>query len=228
MPDPLLFPVPQSIETARLLLRAFTPEDAPELHRALSESLAQLRAHLWHLPWVAEEQTLASAQIRCRRAAGNFALRTDLAFLAVEKGSGRLVGSVGLHRTDWALPKTEVGYWLRRGETGKGYATEAVLALTDWALHGLGAVRVELVTDEKNLGSRAVAERAGFALEGVLRHASRAPDGELRSHCLYARLPAAAQRFGGWPAGGACQAVPAQGSSTPPMRAAIVPARLTR
>jgi RimJ/RimL family protein N-acetyltransferase len=188
MPDALTFPVPTSFETPRLLVRAFRTEDAQALHVALTESLAELRAYLWFLPWLAEEQTLQSAEIRCRRAAANFLVRTDLAYLAFEKASGQLVGSVGLHRTDWSLPKTEVGYWIRSTQVGKGYASEAVGALTHWALDVLGAKRVELVTDELNRGSRAVAERCGFRLEGVQRNVMQAPDGSLRHNCVYAKL----------------------------------------
>ena len=84
-----------------------------------------------------------------------------------------------------------------RGEAGltddlelQGYASEAVTALTEWALQNLGAMRVELVTDEQNLGSRGVAERCGFRLEGIQRNVARSPDGRLRSNCIYARMPA--------------------------------------
>lgn len=192
MLDPLQFPVPESFETARLLLRPFSVEDAPALHEALAESVVELRRHLWFLSWVAEDQTPQSAEARCRRAHANFLLRADLPYLAFERTSGRLVGSIGLHRTDWALPKTEVGYWIRSSETGKGYASEGVIALTTWALDVLHAKRVELVTDELNTGSRAVAARCGFRLEGVLRNVTQAPDGSLRNSCVYAREPAAA------------------------------------
>jgi RimJ/RimL family protein N-acetyltransferase len=192
MPDPLRFVVPTRFETARLLLRPFELDDAPALHEALVESLPALRAQLWSLPWIAEEQTLESAEVRCRRAQANFLLRTDLAWLAFERSSGRLVGSIGLHRTDWELPKTEVGYWVRSSATGRGYACEGVMALTHWALHELGATRVELVTDELNAGSRAVALRCGFVLEGILHNTRRAPDGSLWHSCLYARLPVTA------------------------------------
>ena len=192
MSDPSHFSVPESFETERLLLRPFTIADAPQLHEALVESIDQLRQNLWFLPWVAEQQTLQSAEARCRKAQGNFLLRLDLPYLAFERSSGRLVASAGLHRTDWALPKTEVGYWVRTSQNGKGYATEAVNALSSWALQGLGARRVELVTDELNLGSRAVALRCGFQLEGILRNTAQAPDGQLRNTCLYAKIPAAA------------------------------------
>ena len=192
MPEPLLFPVPSVIETPRLLLRSFRVEDASALAEALADSLTEMRQFLWFLPWVAEDPTLESAEIRCRRAEANFLLRTDLPYLAFEREAGRLIGSVGLHRTDWQLPKTEIGYWIRTGSNGKGYASEGVVALTTWALEQLGAQRVELVTDEANLASRRVAERSGFALEGISRNVQRAPDGSLRSNCIYARLPTAA------------------------------------
>lgn len=191
MPDAIQFDVPTAFETPRLLLRPFRSTDAPQLHAALTESIAELREHLWFLPWVAEEQTLKSAEVRCRRAEANFLLRADLPYLAFDRHTGKLVASVGLHRTDWALPKTEVGYWVRTGEAGKGYVTEGVNALADWALNSLGAQRVELVTDEQNHASRAVAERCGFQLEGILRHTMRAPDGRLSNSCIYARVPAA-------------------------------------
>lgn len=191
VPDPLLFPVPPMIETDRLVLRSFRVDDAPALAEALADSITELRQFLWFLPWVAEEPTLSSAEIRCRRAEAAFLLRTDLPYLAFERGSGRLVGSVGLHRTDWQLPKTEVGYWIRTGSNGRGYAREGVMALTAWALEQLGAQRVELVTDEANVSSRRVAEQTGFVLEGISRNVQRAPDGTLRANCIYARLPAA-------------------------------------
>lgn len=193
MAEPWQVDIPSRLLTPRLLLRPFTAGDAPALHEALVESIDALRAHLWFLPWVAEDQSLHSARVRCQRAAGNFLLRTDLPYLVFERPTGRLLGSVGLHRTDWALPATEVGYWLRSSATGQGFAAEAVTALSDWAFTGLGAVRVALVTDALNTGSRAVATRCGFSLEGVLQQHRRGPQGELRDTCLYARLAPAAR-----------------------------------
>ncbi len=189
MVDPLAFPVPEFFETPRLHLRPFSDTDAPQLHEALVESLTQLRENLWFLPWVAEPQTLHSAEARCRKAQSDFKLRLDLPYLVFDRRTDRLVASVGLHRTDWALPKTEVGYWVRAGEVGKGFATEAVTVLTTWALETLGAKRVELVTDELNAASRAVALRCGFSLERILYQTAQDPDGRLRNSCVYLKLP---------------------------------------
>jgi RimJ/RimL family protein N-acetyltransferase len=190
MLDPLLIEVPTRVETSRLILRPLRAGDGPALHAALVESIAELRRSLWFIPWVAEEQTPDSAELRCRKSEANFLARSDLPFLAIEKATGRLVGSVGLHRTDWQVPKTEVGYWIRTSAAGNGYVTGGVRALVACAFDQLRAQRVELVTDEENISSRKVAERCGFELEGIRRNVLRGPDGRLRNACIYARLPA--------------------------------------
>jgi len=180
--------IPTEFSTERLHIRSFTAEDAPQLHEALVESIDELREYLWFLPWVGEKQTLASAEARCLAAEANFSQRSDFAYLAFDKSSGRLLASVGLHRTDWSLPKTEVGFWVRSSETGKGYATECVNELSDWALNILGAIRVDLITSEHNMGSRAVADACGFHLENTKQDDLEWPDSETKNICLYAKL----------------------------------------
>jgi len=179
--------VPSALETERLQLRSFSPSDATELHLALTESILELRQYLWHVPWIAEEQTLSSAQTRCKDARENFLAGKDFAYLAVEKNTQRLVASVGLHRTDWAQRHSEVGYWVRSSEAGQGYASEMVNVITALALGALGMTRVELVTDEQNVGSRRVAARCGFRLDRITPHIEAHDDGVERSNCFYYR-----------------------------------------
>lgn len=189
MTDPLLLDLPTSIATERLLMRPPRAGDGAMLHAAIVESLPALRLFLASVPWVAAEQTIASAETYCRNAQANFIARKDLPFLLIEQRTGELVGAAGLHRTDWATPKTEVGYWGRSATSGQGYISEAVQALTDYAFVHIRAMRVELITDDENHASRNVAERCGFHLEGILRNERRAPDGSLRHACIYARFP---------------------------------------
>lgn len=188
MANPILRDLPASIETARLLMRPPRSGDGAAVHEAIVESLPELRRFLASLPWVAEEQTRESAEVFCRNAESNFLARRDLPFLLLGRESGRLVGACGLHRTNWEVPKTEVGYWVRASESGKGYVTEAVNGLVAFALGVIGAERIEIITDAENLASRRVAERCGFTLEGILRRERRAPQGSLRDTCIYARL----------------------------------------
>lgn len=188
MIDPLLLDLPTSIETERLLLRAPQAGDGAHFLAALTESLPELRRFLSSLSWVAAEPSLESSEIFCRNANANFAARKDLPFFLFEKATGRLAGAVGLHRMVWTTPKAEVGYWSRTSRTGNGFAGEAVTALSSYAFRYLRLVRLELITDEENAGSRRLAERCRFELEGTLRNDQRSPEGSLRNMCIYSRL----------------------------------------
>jgi RimJ/RimL family protein N-acetyltransferase len=187
MNDPILLELPSRIETERLVLRAPQPGDGAVLFDAVTESLPDLRRFLGSLPWVAVEQSLESSEAYCRAAQADFIARRELAFLLFERAGGALVGTAGLHHLDWTTPKAELGYWGRTSSAGRGYVSEAVDALARFAIERLGAVRVQIVTDEANLRSRAVATRCGFALEGILRNERRSSDGTLRNTCVYAR-----------------------------------------
>lgn len=187
MTDPILLDLPASVETDRLILRSPRAGDGEMLHAAIAESLPELRRYLASLPWVAGEQTIASAEAWCRNSEANFLARRDLPFLVLERTTGELVGAAGLHRTVWSTPKTEIGYWGRTSRARNGFLREAVAALARYAFAHLRVVRIEIVTDEDNAPSRRLAERCGFALEGVLRNERRAPDGTLRNTCIYAR-----------------------------------------
>lgn len=191
MRSPVLLDLPAAIETERLLLRSPQPGDGPLVFEAIEESLPELRSFLSSLPWVAAEQSVSASESWCRNAQANFLLRKDLPFLLFEKSRNVLVGASGLHRLVWETPKVEVGYWVRTSRRGNGFVAEAVNALVQYAFDFIEAVRVEIVTDEANAPARKVAERCRFALEGILRDERRAPDGSLRSMCIYARHPTA-------------------------------------
>ena len=102
-------------------------------------------------------------------------------------GDGELVGSIGLRFTADNPGLGDVGYWVAAEARGRGVATTATRALSDWALGDLGLRRVELYADVGNAASLAVAERAGFELEGI-RRSWRAVWGKPRDFAVYARL----------------------------------------
>lgn len=189
MSAPTVINIPAVIETERLVLRHPRAGDGADLYEAIAESLPELRRFLAYLPWAATEQSVESSETFCRTAESNFLARKDLSFLLWEKAETKVVGVTGLHRIDWDTRKAEVGYWCRTSRSRAGLMTEAINALSGLAFANLAFARLELTTDEENLPSRRVAERCGFTLERILRNERRAPDGKLRSTCVYARLP---------------------------------------
>src|SRR5688572_28212999 len=85
---------------------------------------------------------------------------------------GRMVGATHLALySDW---RASVAYWLPAEARGRGLATRAVRLVTGWGFETFESlVRIELWSVVGNEASDAVARRAGFTEEGVLR--SRLP-----------------------------------------------------
>jgi RimJ/RimL family protein N-acetyltransferase len=63
----------------------------------------------------------------------------------------------------------EVGYSLVPDERGKGYGTEALQIMVDYLFLAKDAVRIQAQTDQRNVASQRVLEKAGFKKEGTLR-----------------------------------------------------------
>jgi RimJ/RimL family protein N-acetyltransferase len=184
---PTLEPVPESIETERLLMRPYQPGDGAQLIEALLESRAELDPWFdWHRRFATVED---AEDLVLRRLAG-FIRRDDCTYALVDRQSGRFLGATGLHRPKWEERIFEIGYFLRTSATGRGYMTEAVRALTAVALETLRANRVEIWCDANNLASQRVAERAGFTLEGRLRNHDFTSAGTLRDSLVYSVIPA--------------------------------------
>ncbi len=181
--------LPEAIETERLLIRVARPGDGAMLSAAIHDSLPQLAP--W-LGWVSPPPTPDEAEQRCRKAYARYLLNEDLMVLLIRKADGELAGGSGLHGVNWALRQFEIGYWGRTRWRGQGLVTEGVRALAEHALAVLGATRVYLTMDERNVASWRLAERAGFQLEGTLRNERLDLQGRPRNTRVYARVPACA------------------------------------
>jgi RimJ/RimL family protein N-acetyltransferase len=100
------------------------------------------------------------------------------------------VGGFGLIRKGDVERRTAaVGYWLGESYWGRGIATEALRAVTDWAFAHLDVVRLEAGVFSWNPASARVLEKAGYTLEARHRQAVT-KDGRTTDQLLYARLRA--------------------------------------
>jgi RimJ/RimL family protein N-acetyltransferase len=168
--DPILLEVPYSFETERLLIRGPLPGDGKAIHKAVIESEEELRP--W-MPWAMEIMDQSSYEILVRKGQMRYLAREDFWLFIFLKESNTLIGTGGLHRIDWSVPRFEIGYWVRTSYSGHGYITEAVNGITDLAFNLLGAKRVEIHCDKLNERSAAVARRAGFEHEATLHNHRR-------------------------------------------------------
>ncbi|WP_328561145.1 GNAT family N-acetyltransferase [Streptomyces coelicoflavus] len=84
-------------------------------------------------------------------------------FVLVREKDGRAVGGMGFHGPPDEDGRVEIGYDLSEAARGNGYATEALRALSAWALARQDVTSVFATTDPENTASQAVIVRAGFA-----------------------------------------------------------------
>lgn len=161
------------------------PGDGRVVHEAIEASLKELKPFM---PFAHIEQTIEDVEENIREAHAKFLTREDLRLLLFNRETGEFIGSSGLHRINWEIPKFEIGYWIDTRHSGKGYITEAVERITQFVFDELDAKRVEIRCDSNNTRSRAIPERLGFTLEGILKNESVSADGkEIRDTCIFAK-----------------------------------------
>ena len=101
---------------------------------------------------------------------------------------GACVGSVSVALgSDVHRRGGELGYWLAEPFWGRGIMTWAVREMCREAFAAFDIVRIFALPYAHNLASRRVLEKAGFALEGVLRQ-SVYKNGAMCDACVYALL----------------------------------------
>ena len=164
-------------------LRALRKEDAAELFALTDANRKHLRT--W-LPWVdvvlAEADAAAFIETAiAQREAGRgptFAVLRD----------GAIAGIVGFMRPiDRVNRVGEISYWLAADAQGRGTMTECCRFLVRYAFLTLDLNRVEIGAATGNRRSRAIPERLGFKLDGVLREREQLY-GAFVDQALYSQL----------------------------------------
>ncbi|MEV6110123.1 GNAT family N-acetyltransferase [Streptomyces sp. NPDC051940] len=162
---------PITLTTPRLLLRPFAPSDADAVYAACQDPDIP-RWTTVPSPYTHEHARTFVEQVCAEGWRGDASYN-----LAVtRREDGALVGAMGLVRLQLGDParQAELGYWTAKEHRGRGYTAEAGSALSEWAFRELGVERLEWLAEVGNEGSRAVARRIGFTMEGTLRaHVAR-------------------------------------------------------
>ncbi|GAA2659151.1 MULTISPECIES: GNAT family N-acetyltransferase [Actinosynnema] len=147
------------LETARLRLRPFTPDDAENL-RALDSDPDVMRFINGGLP---TSPDVVRERVLPRLLHVHPCLGTRGYWAAEVLGSGEFLGWFEFRPLVEDSPAVvELGYRLRRSAWGRGYATEGARALIDKGFAELGVERVTANTMAVNSGSRRVMEKSGL------------------------------------------------------------------
>lgn len=162
-------------------LRPWQLSDAADLARALSNLKIQnnLRDGLPY-PYTEQDGKTFIAAMLAAEQNNTFAFAVTV--------DGRAVGSIGAFRQQNIHSRTaELGYYLAEEYWGKGIMTQAVRLLCDNVFSHSDILRIFAEPFTHNIASRRVLEKAGFSLEGILRH-NAVKNGRVLDMAIYSRL----------------------------------------
>ncbi|GGT60800.1 GNAT family N-acetyltransferase [Streptomyces purpureus] len=172
---------PITLTTRRLRLSTFVAEDADAVHAACQDPDIQR----WTTVPSPYERRHVDDFLR-RLVPDGWRDDTAYTFAVRPLEGGPPLAAAALH--DPSSGSWEVGFWTAKEHRGRGYMSEAVQAMAHWAFTQLSCTRVEWRAEVGNTGSRAVAEKAGFTVEGTLR-AALLNKGTLRDCWVGSLLP---------------------------------------
>ncbi len=163
-------------------LRVLHEDDARELYFLTDDNRAHLRR--W-LPWLdvvtreADTRAYLKATMKQRKEGRGpvFGILND----------GALAGVIGFLPIDRVNRVGEIGYWLAEDRQGRGMMTQCCHFVVRYGFLTLDLNRIQIAAATENLKSRAIPERLGFRLEGIMR-ARENLYGRFVDHAVYALL----------------------------------------
>jgi ribosomal-protein-serine acetyltransferase len=173
---------PMFVIDSATALRVLRAADAAELYALTTANRAYLRR--W-LPWVdlvtcEEDSHSFLATVAAQHKAGRgptFGILRD----------GALVGVVGYLPIDRVNRCGEIGYWLGESEQRRGVMTACCRFAVRYGFLTLDLHRIQIAAGIDNVASRAIPERLGFKLEGILRGRENLY-GSFIDHAMYSQL----------------------------------------
>ncbi len=178
---PIEFPI-GGLTDGEVRLRLASDADVP----AVVEACRDPEIARWTK--VPDDYTADDAREWLDRQAGDRSSGAGLHLVIADEPTARLVGSIGFTGFDWEDRRASIGYWVAADSRRRGIAVHAVRLLAAWGFEELGLGRVEIKTRPENAASQRVAERAGFAREGLLRSYA-VIKGRRRDMVIFSLLP---------------------------------------
>ena len=161
------------IETSRMIIRDFTPEDTADLHDIFGDEKTMENCE----PAYDFEKT--------EKFLAGFCIGRKGAVAAVRKESGKLIGYILFHEFDEGV--YEMGWFFNRNCWRQGYAYESCKAVMDYAFGERHAHKVfaEAIDTVKSVG---LMKKLGMQLEGIQRSQTKDNHGNWADLYFYGLL----------------------------------------
>lgn len=152
-----------TIQTDRLLLRAFGPADVPSVQQLASDR--SIAASTLSIPHPYKEHM---ARDWIRSLPEKYAAGELVNFAITHRRESHLIGAMGL-KLKMEHKRGELGYWIGKPYWNQGYGTEAAQAVIRFGFQELNLNKIYARTFKRNEASERVLQKAGLKYEGYLR-----------------------------------------------------------
>lgn len=112
-----------------------------------------------------------------KKKAAQWTTKEEFLFLLKEKENHTIIGMVYVKELDWDKKQGELAYCIGYQYEGKGFTSQTVAAISDWALQELQLNTLQIIAHKSNLASIAVAKKCSYIWQKVL-HNAHTPPGE--------------------------------------------------
>jgi ribosomal-protein-alanine N-acetyltransferase len=171
------FPI---LESERVILRQFVASDLENVFKGLSHpdiikyygiSFDSLEATKEQMEWFADLEKN----------------ETGIWWAVCSKIDGTFLGAGGLNDLSKENKKAEIGFWLLPESWGKGYMTETMPLIFNYAFDNIGLHRIEGFVETKNTNCKKALAKLKFNLEGTMKDCV-VKDGKFISLDIYSKF----------------------------------------
>ncbi|WP_299888047.1 GNAT family N-acetyltransferase [uncultured Lacinutrix sp.] len=152
------FPI---LESERLILRQFNSSDLENVFQGLSHpdiikyygiSFKTIEATKEQMTWFSDLEKNG----------------TGIWWAVCSKTDGAFLGAGGLNNLNTENKKAEIGFWLLPENWGKGFMSEAMLLIFNYAFNTIGLHRIEGFVETENINCKKALAKLDFNLEGTM------------------------------------------------------------
>lgn len=179
---------PTHVPTLRhglITLRAVRGSDIEEIYEACQDPLIP------RFTTVPSPYTLTHAQFFVQeQEPARFASKSELLFVITEgyETEERFCGLISFHSVSLGNHAAEIGYWIAAPARGKGIGSTAATLITEYGFQTMGFRRIEALVDVDNEASKALLQKVGYQLEGIMRQKVTRDNGEQIDMALFSRV----------------------------------------
>ncbi|KAA0566731.1 GNAT family N-acetyltransferase [Bacillus sp. CH30_1T] len=172
-----------TIETDRLILRRICLDDTQSVfdHWISDERVTDNRVSAAH-------KTIAETKVRVEKIVKGYDSK-EFCYWGIElKDNEDIIGEIDLYDFDQSTGNCEVSYSLGYDWWNKGYGTEALQAVVEFAFIHMNAHKLSAAHNTDNPASGRIMEKAGMKQEGIIRHMIRNSKGQYKDCAVYGLL----------------------------------------